>query len=304
VSAAKQTCVEYLAPGNGRTKQGYFWVLKAPRGDAVLAWKQSRAGEVLQHLLPREFTGTIGCDGYSAYQSHAAQSEQRIRLAACWAHVRRKYDEAKEAYPRQALAMLKLIGHLYRIERKLRQLKAGPGLRRAIRASESMPIIERIGKLLKRWQGRGIATPKSLLGRAVSYTLNLWPQLQTYVEDGRAEIDNNLVEPERSGDRQPLGCPVGVSEANQNAIRPTAVGKKNWLFIGEAEAGHTSAILFTLIEACRRQRIDPWKYLRDVLVRMPTMKITEVAQLTPEAWAKSKRAPSESAQVKRQALAA
>lgn len=263
-----ETCIEYLEPGNGQTKQGYFWVLKAPRGDAVFAWKQSRAGEVLKHLLPAAFSGTIGCDGYTAYQSYAASSEQRIRLAACWAHVRRKYDEAKKSYPRQALTMLKLIGHLYRIERKLRHIKAGPRLRQAVRASESAPIIARIGKLIDRWQARAIATPQSLLGKAMSYTQGLWPMLQTYVEDGRAEIDNNLVE---------------------NAIRPTAVGKKNWMFIGEADAGHTSAILFTLIEACRRQRIDPWRYLRDVLTRMPLMKITQVDQLTPEAWAKARR---------------
>lgn len=95
--------------------------------------------------------------------------------------------------------------------------------------------------------------------------------LQTYVEDGRAEIDNNLVE---------------------NAIRPAAVGNKNWLFIGEADAGHTRAILFTLIEACRRQKIDPWRYLRDVLTQMPHMKITQVGQLTPEAWAKARRTNS------------
>jgi transposase len=258
-------------------------VLKAPAGDALFAWRQSRASEVLQHLLPSDFSGTIGCDGYSAYQSHATQSQQRIRLAACWAHARRKYDEAKEAHPRQALTILKLIGHLYRIERKLRHLKAGPRLRQAVRASESTPIIARIGKLIARWQARPIATPQSLLGKAISYSQNLWPHLQTYVEDGRAEIDNNWVE---------------------NAIRPTAVGKKNWLFIGEADAGHTSAILYTLIEACRRQSIDPWKYLRDVLVRMPTMKITEVEQLTPEAWAKAQRTSNGPSQPKRQAQAA
>jgi transposase len=279
-----ETCVEYLQPGNGQTKQGWFWVLKAPRGDAVFAWKQSRASTVLTHLLPEGFAGTLGCDGYAAYQSHAMSNEQRIRLAACWAHVRRKYDEAKAAYPHQALTMLKLIGHLYRIERRLRRSKAGPRLRQAVRTSESAPIIARIGRLIGRWQARAIATPQSLLGKAMSYTQSLWPLLQTYVEDGRAEIDNNLVE---------------------NAIRPTAVGKKNWLFIGEADAGNTSAILFTLIEACRRQQIDPWRYLRDVLTRLPMMKITEVGQLTPEAWKVPRRATApEKAEESKPALAA
>lgn len=263
-----ETKIRYLEPGKGEAPQGHFWVLKAPKGDAVFAWRQSRAASVLEHLLPAGFTGTLGCDGYAAYQSHAKGSAGRIHLAACWAHVRRKYDEAKEAHPLRALIMLKQIGHLYRIERRLRDLKAGPRQRQVVREIEASPIIERIGKLIAKWQEHLRATPQSLLGRAMSYTQNLWPMLQTYVQDGRAEIDNNLVE---------------------NAIRPTAVGKKNWIFIGEANAGHTSAILFTIIEACRRQRIDPWRYLRDVLTRLPTMKVTEVGQLTPETWAKAQR---------------
>ena len=87
-------------------------------------------------------------------------------------------------------------------------------------------------------------------------------------DDGRVEIDNNQVE---------------------NAIRPTAIGKKNWLFIGEAEAGQRSAILYTIIEACRHRSIDPWDYLRDVPTRLPTLTNRQVKDVTPEAWAKSKR---------------
>ena len=107
------------------------------------------------------------------------------------------------------------------------------------------------------------------MGKAVTYTLTLWPMLQTYLEDGRVEIDNNLVE---------------------NAIRPTAIGKKNWLFIGNEAVGECSAILFTIIEACRSRGLDPWAYLRDVLTRLPSMKITQIREMTPEAWAKDQRA--------------
>jgi transposase len=95
------------------------------------------------------------------------------------------------------------------------------------------------------------------MGKAINDTLGVWSALNVFVEDGRVEIDNNPVE---------------------NAIRPTAVGKKNWLFIGDAEAGERSAIMFTLIEACRRRGINPFEYLRDVFTRMPLMDAKEYGE--------------------------
>jgi hypothetical protein len=103
------------------------------------------------------------------------------------------------------------------------------------------------------------------MGKAINDTLGVWSALNVFVEDGRVEIDNNPVE---------------------NAIRPTAVGKKNWLFIGDAEAGERSAIMFTIIEACRRRGINPFEYLRDVFTRMPLMDAKEYVSLTPEVWMK------------------
>ncbi len=95
-----------------------------------------------------------------------------------------------------------------------------------------------------------------------------WRTLEIYLSDGRVEIDNNLVE---------------------NAIRPTAIGKKNWLFIGEADAGQRSAIVYTLIECCRRRGLNPFAYLRDVLTRLPNMTNRQIPEVTPEAWSKSCR---------------
>ena len=106
------------------------------------------------------------------------------------------------------------------------------------------------------------------MGRAIDYALTLWPQLSVYLEDGRIEIDNNPVE---------------------RAIRPTAIGKKNWLFIGEAEAGQRSATLFTIIEACRSRGIDPQTYLREVLTRLPTLTNRQIKEVTPEAWSKAQQ---------------
>jgi transposase len=264
-----ETKISYLEPGNGQTKSGYFWTLKAPGGDAVFHWRTSRSAAALADIIPADFSGTLGCDGYSVYQSHAEHSGGKVRLAACWAHVRRKFDEAKEASPQHAALILLHIQKLYRIEKHLRERKASAKLRMIERQNHSRLIIERIGLQLRSWKKRQAHLPQSHMGKAIDYTLTLWNHLQEYLKDGRIEIDNNLVE---------------------NAIRPTAIGKKNWLFIGEAEAGERSAILFTLIEACRRRSIDPWDYLRDVLTQLPSMKMSQIEQLLPEAWDKARKA--------------
>ncbi|HEY1052162.1 MAG TPA: transposase, partial [Prosthecobacter sp.] len=180
-----ETVVKYLEPGHGQTKQGYFWTLKQPQGDAVFVWRTSRAAQCLRDIVPADFTGVIGCDGYSVYQSHAEQSGGAIRLAACWAHVRRKFDEAKEASPQRAGIVLLLIQRLYQVEKRLRDSQAGAKLRQVERASHSRMVVEHLGALLLRWQKKNVFLPQSLMGKALAYTLTLWPHLQHYLEDGR-----------------------------------------------------------------------------------------------------------------------
>ena len=182
--------------------------------------------------------------------------------------MRRKFFEAKANAPQHAGFILLQIRHLYRIEAQLRQSGAGPRLRQAIRASQSRMILKRIAETLRRLKESRTHLPQSAMGLAIAYTLNLWPQLQVFLEDGRISIDNNPVE---------------------NAIRPTAVGKKNWLFIGEAEAGERAAILYTLIESCRSHGLDSFAWLRDVLTRLPTMAVSQISKLTPAACAKAAR---------------
>lgn len=263
-----ETPVEYLSPGNGQTKQGYLWACKRPGSDVSFTWATSRAARCLDHIIPADFQGTVQCDGYAAYPSFANRSEGRITLAACWAHARRKFHEATESAPQQAGWMLLQIQHLYRIEKQMREAKAGPQQRQAVRASQSRMIVDRIHRVLTRIKLKRQHLPQSAMGRAIDYTLTLWPMLTVYLEDGRVEIDNNPVE---------------------RSIRPTAIGKKNWLFIGEAEAGQRSAILFTIIEACRSRSIDPQTYLRDVLTRLPTLTNRQIKDVTPEAWAKTRQ---------------
>jgi transposase len=258
-----ETPLRFLAPGHGKTKTGYLWTTSRPGGDVVFHWETSRAASCLDNVLPVDFKGTVQCDGYSAYPSFARRKEH-IRLAACWAHCRRKLHEAREQDPRRAAWLLRQIVHLYRIERKLRDNRSGPRLRAAVRAHQARPIYQRLHRALTGLKIKRRYLPRTGMGLALDYILNLWPLLGVYLDDGRIEIDQNLCE---------------------NAIRPTALGKRNWLFIGHAEAGERSAILYTIVECCRRRGLDPYAYLHNVLTRLPFATNWQIAELTPEAWA-------------------
>jgi hypothetical protein len=266
-----ETPIEYLVPGNGETKLGYLWTCARPGGDTVFHWAVSRAAACLETIIPAGFRGTLQTDGYSAYpafvRAHNARAgTSAIRLAGCWAHARRAIHQAQESTPRTVAWLLRQIARLYQIEQRLRHHSAAPVLRQAVRAAQSAMILRRLRTALLRIRPRHL--PQSALGRAISYTLDQWPALEAFLRDGRIAIDNNQVE---------------------DAIRPTAIGKKNWLFIGEAQAGDRSAILYTIIECCRRRGLDPFTYLRDVFTRLPSMTNWQVKDLTPEAWAKMRQ---------------
>jgi transposase len=263
-----ETPIEYLSPGHGQTKQGYLWTCSKPGGDAIFHWQTSRGATCLTSIVPADFRGTLQCDGYAAYNAFAKGRGEAITLAGCWAHARRHFHEARESAPQHAGFILRQIQHLYIIEKQLRETRAGPRLREAVRASQSRPIQARIHSLLVRLKLSKCHLPRSSMGQAIDYALAQWPMLSVYLGDGRIEIDNNLVE---------------------NAIRPTAIGKKNWLFIGEAEAGERGAILYTIVESCRRRGIDPYRYLSTVLTALPRLTNWQVKGWTPEAWAKAQR---------------
>jgi transposase len=263
-----ETPINYLEPGYGRARQGYLWTGSRPGGDVFYRWETSRAAACLEKIIPLNFTGTLQCDGYSAYRAFANTRGQSIRLAGCWAHVRRKFYEALESSsPRAAAWILRQIQHLYRVEAHLREQGSGPRLRQALRASQSRPIVERLRRALVGLKSSGRYLPQSLMGRAIGYALSQWSTLEVYLDEGRVEIDNNLVE---------------------NAIRPTALGKKNWLFVGEAAVGERGAILYTMIESCRRRGLDPYAYLHEVLSRLPRMTNRQIPAITPEAWSKNR----------------
>lgn len=262
-----ETPVKYLSPGQGQTAQGYFWAVHVPGADTLYHWTAGRGHEHLLAILPETYRGTVQCDGYGAYRT-MLKKRSGVELAGCWAHVRRKFHDAfeqKEATTRNGW-ILRQISHLYAIEQRLRESRAGPNLRQAFRAAESRPILTRLKKLLTILKPKH--HPQSLTGQAINYALGQWELLDVYLEKGRLEIDNNLVE---------------------NAIRPTALGRKNWLFIGAEGAGWRSAVVYSIIQSCRAHRVEPYAYLKDVLTRLPAMTNHQVSTITPKAWATSSK---------------
>lgn len=264
-----ETPVEYLDPGGGKTRTGYFWTVHRPappgqaRGPSFYQWHASRAADCLEQVLGKDYTGILQCDGYAAYESHAGR--HALALAACWAHARRKFFEAKDYDPLMKEA-LGIIGALYRIEKQLRTACADPAERRRVRQARSLPILHQLHARLQHWQSRQRFLPASAAGKALSYTLDLWNKLTLFADQGHLEIDNNLCE---------------------NVIRPTALGKKNWLFIGNKEAGQTSAVLFTLVNECRRLDLNPHDYFTRALTLLPTATNRDIASFTPAALAPS-----------------
>lgn len=259
-----ETPVRYLDPQTpGRCAQGYLWTGLVPGKCVVYDWHASRAADCLESLLGKEFAGHLQCDGYSAYPAFAKERPE-ITLFGCWAHARRGFFEAQEQAPKVAGWILNQIGSLYGWEEQWRQSRAGPGARAAGRTSHSRMVLERLKGALEQLAPRYL--PKSPMGQAIGYALNQWPVLERFLEHGEVEIDNNLVE---------------------NAIRPTAVGKKNWLFFGSEEAGARNAVVMTLVQNCRMHGVDPYEYFKDLLERLPRMTNQDnLDPLTPRHWKK------------------
>jgi transposase len=255
-----ETPVKVMDPEvKGKCATGYLWVAGRPGGDVIFEFHRERSKECALALLGG-FEGYLQRDGYSAYGA-LVKERPTVLPVGCWSHARRKFVEAVELESGEALAVVNELRQLYLIERHARDECLLAEQRGQLREELARPILEALRPRLEEWREKCL--PQSPLGKAIRYTLTEWPALMRYLENGRLEIDNNLTE---------------------NAIRPSAVGKKNWLFIGHPEAGWRSAVIYSVIVSCRRRGIDPWTYLRDVLGRLPAMTHQQVSAIVPARW--------------------
>jgi len=253
-------------PGRAATSQSYLWVQFAPEPGVVLYdYDVSRSAEVPKRLLAG-FEGFLQTDGYEGYG--AIGQEPGITHVGCWAHARRKFDEALKAQKNsakkkrslkesKALQGLSFIQKLYRIERQIREKP--PDAIHRIRQERSRPVIEK----LRSWLTEAIprVPPQSLTGKALAYLDGQWPKLIRVLEDGRLPLDTNRVE---------------------NAIRPFVVGRKNWLFADTVRGAQASANLYSLIETAKVNGLEPFAYLRYVLTELPAATtLDEVEVLLP-----------------------
>lgn len=260
---ADETFIKYQDAKKDHCPNGYLWAYHSPGVGVLFEWFPSRSAKCLDPMLT-DYSGLLQSDGYICYTSwlndekHVAENKAIIH-AACWAHARRKFVDAGDSISRK---IVKLIAKLYHVEKKVRK---NPDLdRAAVRQEQSRPVLDKIKDILDREQPRQL--PQSSLGKAIHYAQERWAALNLYLEHSDLEIDNNLVE---------------------NAIRPTAIGKKNFLFFGSPNSGQTSAIIYSLIETCRKLDINPADYLRDTLAALPTMMSKEASDWTPSKWKKN-----------------
>lgn len=245
----------------GGTSQGYLWVLSEPEGDVVFDWRLSRRHGELTSLLTDDYQGILQSDGYEAYASYV-RIHPGVVWVMCWAHARRKFCEAQAQQPKAVRVVLRLIARLYRLERAWDEAGVTPAARAQLRATGFARTLAWLHALALRLRERVL--PSSLLGQASHYLLAHWEPLVAHVRHGRTRLDNNLIE---------------------NAIRPSAIGKKNWLFIGHPDAGQRSAIIYSIVVSCQRHGHDPLAYLRDVLSRLPAMtNQDDLSALTPARW--------------------
>jgi hypothetical protein len=178
---------------------------------------------------------------------------------ACWSHARRRFFDAVKSNPRESHQVLEWIRQLYDIEDRAHDWSADA--RRELRAGEANPILDRIEAYLA--ELAPISLPKSSLAKAVTYARNQWEALRRYTDDGRLTIDNNV---------------------SERTLRHQAIGRKNWLFLGSEAAGPRAAVLYTILAGAKRHRIEPWAYVRDLLLRL-NADDPRLEEMLPDRWA-------------------
>jgi transposase len=259
---ADETPVPVLDPTRDSTRKSYLWTYL---GDSdhpftVFDYRDSRSRDGPAEIL-KNYRGYLQTDAYTCYDSVVLESKGRIVPVGCWAHARRGFFDARASQPREAHYVLSLVGQLYDIEEQTRQCSADDRL--AARKERSVPVLDRLKQFLDE-QTLG-ALPKSQYGQAIGYVRNQWESLRRYVEDGRLGIDNNI---------------------SERTLRVAAIGRKNWLFFGSDRGGETAAICLSILASAKRHLIEPFAYVRALLVALAADEV-DLEPLLPDTWIKA-----------------
>src|SRR5262245_1881551 len=259
VSQGDETPVPVLDRSRDSTRQGYIWTTLGDRAHpyTTLHYTDSRSRDGPAAFL-KGFAGYLQTDAYSSYDSVVKTSAGKILAVGCWAHVRREFFDARHNQPREVHYVLGLIAQLYDVEDEIRGRSDEERL--AARQERSLPVLQRLEECLREQQGR--ALPKSQFGKAINYALNQWEALLLYASDGRLAIDNN---------------------SSERTLRPCAIGRRNWMFFGSDRGGETAAILMSILASAKRHGIEPFEYVRQLLIALSAAEV-DLRSLLPDVW--------------------
>lgn len=241
----------------GTTHKGFYWVYYDTQRKLALFDYQSGRGSVYPKTMLQNFSGYLQSDGYDAYDYFDRQDN--ITALNCWAHARRKFFEAKDYDKDNAEKILNLIQRLYAIESYVRNEHFTPEQIKSYRTQHSIPILDELHLTLQEIYQKTL--PNTPLGKAIAYTLKRWKKLYAYTQNGILQIDNNLVE---------------------NAIRPVALGRKNYLFAGSHERAQDAAMLYSLFATCRLHNVNPEKWLTHILQHIKNTPKERLQSLLPQ----------------------
>lgn len=243
----------------GKSHTGYYWVYYDPLTKQVFFdYRHNRSREGPHDILGN-YKGRLQSDGYTGYDDLADRKD--ITAFGCFAHARRKFEKSLESDPSRSEWMLKQIQLLYKVEGLAREQQLSPQQRRELRQEKSVPVLEEIKEWLQPEMGKVL--PRSQIGQAMGYMHSFWNRLERYAWDGEVEIDNNLIE---------------------NAIRPVALGRKNYLFAGSHNGARRAAVIYSLVSTAKLHQVEPFAYLKDILTRIATHPYKQIHELLPVNW--------------------
>ena len=261
-----ETPISMLSPGKGKTQQGYMWIVAGGKSadppyriyDFYTNRQHRNAAAILKN-----YRGVVHSDKYGGYVDLAFAKQ--FEWCPCWAHIRRKFFEAEAGDPAFRTWILEKMSTLFSLDEQA--WLCSPEQRLKIRQEQEAPLIDEMIAAIKKRSINGAILPKSKLKEAINYFMGLIPYLKTYTRHPFARLDNNVAE---------------------RAIRPLAIGRKNWLFFGNEGGGKAAAVIFSLVQTCRGLDINPREYLEDVMRRIMSHRANALVELLPDRWFSAK----------------